>query len=53
MLQDIDAAISQDFIKRVAPAAAARLHTWPSPEIINSNGTKTLQLAYGVNPMAL
>ena len=53
MLQDIDAAISQDFIENVAPAAAARLRTWPPPEIINDNGTRTLQLAYGVDPMAL
>ena len=53
MLQDIDAAISHDFIERVAPAAAARLRTWPPPEIINENGARTLQLAYGVDPMAL
>jgi hypothetical protein len=53
MLQDIDAAISQDFIERVAPAAAARLRTWPPLEIINDSGARTLQLAYGVDPMAL
>jgi hypothetical protein len=53
MLQDIDAAVSEDFIECVAPAAAARLRTWPPPEIINNNGTRTLQLAYGVDPMAL
>lgn len=53
MLQDINAAISQDFIERVAPAAAARLRTWPPSSITNSNGTRTLQLAYGADPMAL
>ena len=53
MLQDVNAAISQDFIENVAPAAAARLHMWPPPEIINNDGTLTLRLAYGVNPMAL
>ena len=52
MLQDIDSAISQDFIEKVAPAASARLCTWPPPEM-NSNGTRTLQLAYGVDLMAL